>query len=258
MDKVIHLSCNRPLVTKLKRENLTNEYNAPSFKTKSRVELSRQLKVQQREVESSTCPHKPVVRETAKTTKVRIVYDASAKEQWDSPSLNNCLYPGPPLQNKFWDVLIHQRGYAVMISGDIQKAFLQFRVRECERDALRFHWRSERRLAGRDVEIYKSVVWVGTLAGVIEQHLSSWEDKYPDLVAELRKSLYVDDLLTGGQTIAQAADRKDKAIEVFEDVFEDVFEEICVIISYKGIAIRNCYFLTRKRYLYILLPYCHS
>ena len=55
------------------------------------------------------------------------------------------------------------------------------------------------------------------LAGVIEQHLSSWEEKYPDLVAELRKSLYVDDLLTGGQTIAQAADRKDKAIEVFED-----------------------------------------
>jgi hypothetical protein len=88
-------------------------------------------------------PHKPVVRETAKTTKVRIVYDASAKETRDSPSLNDCLYAGPPLQNKLWDVLVHQRGYPVVVSGDIQKAFLQVRVRENERDALRFHWRSE-------------------------------------------------------------------------------------------------------------------
>jgi hypothetical protein len=41
-------------------------------------------------------PHKPVVRETAKTTKVRIVYDASAKETCDSLSLNDCLYAGTP------------------------------------------------------------------------------------------------------------------------------------------------------------------
>ena len=55
------------------------------------------------------------------------------------------------------------------------------------------------------------------LVRVTKQHLSSWEEKYPDIVAELRKSLYVDDLVTGGQTIAQAADRKEKAVEVFED-----------------------------------------
>jgi hypothetical protein len=47
------------------------------------------------------------------------------------------------LQNKLWDVLVHQRGYPVVVSGDIQKAFLQVRVRENERDALRFYWRSE-------------------------------------------------------------------------------------------------------------------
>jgi hypothetical protein len=52
---------------------------------------------------------------------------------------------------------------------------------------------------------------------VIEQHLNSWEERYPDIVAELRKSLYVDDLLTGGQTIPQAEDRKEKTVEIFED-----------------------------------------
>ena len=207
------------LVTKLKRENLTSEYNA-IIQDQKQSGIVEPAESPAKGVEFYL-PHKPVVRETAKTTKVRIVYDASAKEQRDSPSLNDCLYPGPPLQNKLWDVLIHQRGYPVMLSGDIQKAFLQVRVRECERDALRFHWRCEEDSLLETLRFTRVLFGLAPspflLAGVIEQHLSSWEEKYPDLVAELRKSLYVDDLLTGGQTIAQAADRKDKAIEVFED-----------------------------------------
>jgi hypothetical protein len=166
-------------------------------------------------------PHKPVVRETAKTTKVRIVYDASAKETRDSPSLNDYLYAGPPLQNKLWDVLVHQRGYPVVVSGDIQKAFLQVRVRENERDALRFYWRSEEDSQLETLRFTRVLFGLAPspflLAGVIEQHLNSWEERYPDIVAELRKSLYVDDLLTGGQTIPQAEDRKVKTVEIFED-----------------------------------------
>jgi hypothetical protein len=38
-------------------------------------------------------PHKPVVRETAESTKTRIVYDASARPNERSPSLNECLEP---------------------------------------------------------------------------------------------------------------------------------------------------------------------
>ena len=152
---------------------------------------------------------------------MRIVYDASARETRDSPSLNDCLYPGPPLQNKLWDVLLHQRGYPVVISGDIQKAFLQVRVRENERDALRFHWRCEEDSQLETLRFTRVLFGLASspflLAGVIEQHLSPWEERYPDIVAELRKSLYVDDLLSGGQTIAEAADRKEKVVEVFED-----------------------------------------
>jgi hypothetical protein len=70
-------------------------------------------------------PHKGVVKESSETTKLRVVYDASAKEDPSSPSLNECLYPGPPLQNKLWDVLIQQRAFPVMVSSDIRQAFLQ-------------------------------------------------------------------------------------------------------------------------------------
>ena len=31
-------------------------------------------------------------------------------------------------------------GYSILLCGDIEKAFLQIRIRESERDVLRFHW----------------------------------------------------------------------------------------------------------------------
>ena len=43
--------------------------------------------------------HKPVVRESGESTKVRTVYDASARAYGEAPSLNECLENGPPLQN---------------------------------------------------------------------------------------------------------------------------------------------------------------
>ena len=85
-------------------------------------------------------PHKAVVRANAESTKMRIVYDASAKASASSPSMNECLQTGPPLQNQLWSVLTRNRFRPVAIAGDLKQAFLQVRVRRADRDALRFHW----------------------------------------------------------------------------------------------------------------------
>ena len=97
-------------------------------------------------------PHKAVIRKSAETTKLRIVYDASAKEQGDQPSINECLNPGPPLQNLLWEILVRSRFYPVLLTSDIEKAFRQVRIKSEERDALRFFWRSP---GSENVTIYR-------------------------------------------------------------------------------------------------------
>ena len=168
-------------------------------------------------------PHKAVIRESSESTKLRVVYDASARASPTPPSLNECLYPAPPppLQAKLWDILVHQRMYPVAVTADIEKAFLQVRIRECERDALRFHWQCGEQSELETLRFTRALFGLAPspflLGGVIECHLALWEDKYPELVAEIRRSLYVDDLLTGGQTVQQAKERKERAVEIFND-----------------------------------------
>ena len=48
-------------------------------------------------------PRKAAVIEAAQTTKILIVYDASAESS--SISLNECLETRPQLQNLIWDIL---------------------------------------------------------------------------------------------------------------------------------------------------------
>ena len=163
-------------------------------------------------------PHKGVIRESAETTKLRVVYDASAKSEPTSPSLNECLNPGPPLQNKLWDVLVQQRAFPVMVSGDIRQAFLQIRVKEDDRDVLRFHWRKDETSPPQTLRFTRVLFGLAyLLQGVIETHLDVWSNKYPNEVEHLRRSMYVDDLLSGGLTLEQAETRKKRSREILED-----------------------------------------
>ena len=166
-------------------------------------------------------PHKPVIREKAESTKLRIVYDASARVQDNAPSLNECLSPGPPLQNQLWSVLVRGRFNPVALTADIKQAFLQVRICEEDRDALRFHWLKD--VNSKEVETFRFTRALFGLApspfllGVIKQHLEHWRDKDPETVREIEKSLYVDDLILGATTKDDAKQLKVKATEIFED-----------------------------------------
>ena len=52
---------------------------------------------------------------------------------------------------------------------------------------------------------------------MIQQHLKAREERDPVLVAQIRKSLYVNDLITGAPTVQQTQEQKEKAITIFSD-----------------------------------------
>ena len=54
-------------------------------------------------------PHFPVFKSDSATTKMRIVYDASAKMSPKSPSLNDCLHTGPNLMQDLTGILLKFR-----------------------------------------------------------------------------------------------------------------------------------------------------
>ena len=85
-------------------------------------------------------PNRPVICESAESTKLRIVYEASAKASKSIVSLNDRLEAGLPLQNSLHDVLVRSRMRPILLCGEIQKAFCQIRFKELERNSLRCHW----------------------------------------------------------------------------------------------------------------------
>lgn len=182
--------------------------------------------VERADESSSNCrefyiPHKPALRTTAESTKLRIVYDASARAFSGAPSLNDCLHTGLPLQNKLWSVLVRGRFNPMAITGDLQKAFLQVRVKESDRDAMRFHWRRDEQSPLETLRFTRALFGLAPspflLGGVIEVHLNHWEEKEPELVAKIRKELYVDDLISGSTTVCKTQELKDKTTTIFQD-----------------------------------------
>ena len=98
-------------------------------------------------------PHHAVVKQDKDTTKVRVVYDASAK--CGGPSLNECLFTGPNFNQKILDILLRFRSYPVALVGDIEKAFLMVSMLEEDRDALRFLWVDDACKSNPEVEVLR-------------------------------------------------------------------------------------------------------
>ena len=111
--------------------------------------------------------------------------------------------------------------HPVLIAGDLQQACLQVRIKKEERDALRFHWQTSQHSEVEVLRFTRTLFGLVPspflLGGVIECHLETWEKQMPELVAELRKSLYVDDLISRKPTVQEARELKEGAISIFAD-----------------------------------------
>ena len=161
--------------------------------------------------------HKPVVRENAESKKIHFVYDASARANNQSKSSNEYLEPCPNLQNQIWKILVPTRFNPVAICGDLKQAFMQIRIHETCRDALRLHWIKDH--DPQKIEIYRFTRLVFGLTqspfvldATVQHHLQNYINKFEELVKQIMEDLYVDDLITGGDKITDVQTLKGTAI----------------------------------------------
>ena len=166
-------------------------------------------------------PHHPVISPAKNTTKVRIVYDASAKTNKDNKSLNECLYRGPVILPSLYGLLIRFRLSPIGVVGDIEKAFLNVGLQVRDRDATRFLWLQDctRTDIENNLQIYRFCrVPFGVisspflLAATINYHLEQCD---LPVAKKLQKDIYVDNVIAGVSTPSQAKDLYVEAKSLF-------------------------------------------
>ena len=148
-------------------------------------------------------PHHAVVREAAATTKLRVVFNASASQKGDF-SLNDVIEPGPSLLPNLPGLLMRLREYRCAVQADIRKVFFMTSVKEEDCRFLRFVWFTTE---GK-IEIWRlKKLPFGVncspfiLNAVICHHLRQEEDactseSVRQIIRTLLESFYVDDCLT--------------------------------------------------------------
>ena len=88
-------------------------------------------------------PHHPVIKQSSQTTKVRVVFDGSAKSSTGT-SLNETLIVGSTIQDDIVSLILRFRLHVIYVmTGDIEKMYRQFLVRNQDRIYQKIIWRNE-------------------------------------------------------------------------------------------------------------------
>ena len=168
-------------------------------------------------------PHHPILTPSKVTTKVRIVYDASARSRDNVNSLNECLHRGPIILPDLCGLLMRFRLYLIVILADIEKAFLQIGIQEFERDVTRFLWLrdvSETDVSKDNLIVYRFcrvpfglVCSPFLLGATLKFHL---QKEGTPLSLNIMDNIYVDNVLIGADNVEEACSIYHEAKEMFK------------------------------------------
>ncbi|XP_068680736.1 uncharacterized protein [Montipora foliosa] len=164
-------------------------------------------------------PHNPVIKESAVTTKVHIVVDASAKPYPFANSINDCMFTGPSLQPLLWDIMVRAPMSTNLLLGDIEKALLQIGVEGEDRDAFRFLFSVKGE--GRHLRFMRVHFGVEgspfVLGATLQNHLQQQGTEFEDTVRALNENTYVDNLMQMGGDQEQVVKFKKESTEILEN-----------------------------------------
>lgn len=190
-------------------------------------------------------PHHCVIRPESETTKLRVVFDASAVCACGQ-SLNDALLIGAKLQGNLITVLLRFRLHAVVFIGDVKQMFRQVKIRAEDQDYQRILWRFDPKHSIQEYRL--NTVTYGTAAApflacrTIKQLVLDDGDNFPLASKVLNADIYVDDVTTGASSLEEAKVIKTEVINLLKrggfelrkwasnvpDLLDDIRPEDCL------------------------------
>ncbi|XP_045765824.1 uncharacterized protein LOC123867687 [Maniola jurtina] len=145
-------------------------------------------------------PHHAVIRNDKTTSKVRVVFNASSKNNL-GVSLNDNLMIGPKLQSDLRHTVIRWRVHPIALVADIIKMYRQVRIAEEDTMFQRIVWRDSPETEIQDYELL--TVTFGTASApylavrALNQVSLDEGTNFPLASSRVLQSFYMDDLMTG-------------------------------------------------------------
>ncbi|XP_037931134.1 uncharacterized protein LOC119665947 [Teleopsis dalmanni] len=162
-------------------------------------------------------PHHCIIKADSTTTKLRVVFDASAKTS-TGVSLNDIMHNDPVVQNELSSILLHFRKPRFVFTTDIEKMYRQILIDPRDEYLQIIIWRES---PEENLCYYKlKTVTYGTraapyLATKCLQILAREHTvKFSLGSATLSKDFYVDDGLSGSDSLMEAIATKDQLIKI--------------------------------------------
>ena len=147
-------------------------------------------------------PMHAVYQASSSTTKIRAVFDASAKSS-TNVSLNDTLLVGPTVHPKLVDVLLRFRTHPVALTADVSKMYRAVELVDDDKDFHRFVWRSDPKDCLVDYRMTRVTFGVAAFSFAanmaVNQNAIDHTLEYPQAAEVVHKSRYVDDCLTGAE-----------------------------------------------------------
>ncbi|XP_049886542.1 uncharacterized protein LOC126381028 isoform X1 [Pectinophora gossypiella] len=149
-------------------------------------------------------PHHGVVRESSLTTKLRVVFDASAATT-SGKSLNSIQLVGPTVQDDLLSILLRFRQHKIVVSADIEKMYRQIEVDSSQRALQQILWRAD---PSHQLKKYiLNTVTYGTASApfLSTRCLLQLSKEAPDTKTQqaIARDFYVDDFLSGADSIPE-------------------------------------------------------
>ncbi|KIH57626.1 hypothetical protein ANCDUO_12180, partial [Ancylostoma duodenale] len=178
-------------------------------------------------------PHQAVIKESSATTKLRVVFDASSHYK-GAPSLNDCLLSGPAILPDLVGILLRSRLSRYLLVADVEKAFLQIRLQQNQRDATRFLWLRNPSLppSPDNIRIFRftrvrfRITASPFLLAASILYYPHQEPSKP-LNKEIEKNTYVDNVLLGASSERQAIKKYHSSKTLFDSMHMNLREFLC-------------------------------